>query len=81
MSMEMKNSKFIHKILTTLFLFGTIGFALGFTKWFNYDGNTLANLPVFPNILDSVFLICGAIYFSIRVVQLEHKQQKNNNKQ
>lgn len=72
----MDNIKFIHYVLTVVCSVGTVGFAFGFTKWFNWDGNTLANLPVFPNILDSVFLIFSVVYLSYRVISLEFKLNK-----
>jgi hypothetical protein len=65
---------FIHKVLLIVCLFGTVGFSFGFMKWFNWDGNTLANLPVFPNILDSMFLIFSVCYLSYRVISLELKK-------
>ena len=60
---------FFNKILVIICVSGIIGFALGFTKWFNYNGVTLANLPVFPNILDSIFLIFSASYLGIRLLK------------
>ena len=58
---------FFNKILVIICVSGIIGFALGFTKWFNYNGVTLANLPVFPNILDSVFIVFSAIYLGLNL--------------
>jgi hypothetical protein len=63
--------QFIDYALVVLCFFGIVGFALGFTKWFDYSGIglTWVNLPVFPNILDSAFLICSASYLTWRVIK------------
>lgn len=70
----MKNLKFIRYVFIFVCLFGTVGFALGFTKWFNYDGFTYANLPVFPNVLDSFFLIISVCYLGISLLIVELKK-------
>lgn len=54
--------KFFHKTLTVICIAGTVGFSVGFTKWFNWNGVTWAQLPVFPNIFDSAFLAFSAVY-------------------
>jgi hypothetical protein len=63
--------KTLHKILLIISFSGIIGFALGFMKWFNWNGITLVNLPVIPNILDSVFLILSASYLIWRIIKNE----------
>jgi len=65
--------KTLHKILITISFFGIIGFAFGFMKWFNWNGITLVNLPVFPNILDSIFLILSVSYLTWRILKNETK--------
>ena len=58
---------FFNRLMIIICVFGLIGFALGFTKWFNYNGTTLVNLPVFPNILDSVFIVFSAVYLGLNL--------------
>jgi hypothetical protein len=69
-------NKLVDYSVTMICVFGIIGFAFGFTKWFNYDGNTLANLPVFPNMLDSIFLFLSASYLGIRIMHFKNRVKK-----
>lgn len=59
----------INNILTIICISGLIGFGIGFTKYF---GNTYY-LPIIPNIFDSIFIICSAIYLGYRVLRKEVK--------
>ncbi len=55
-----------YALVVTCF-FGTVGFALGFTKHFNQPYGYY--LPVFPNVLDSVFLVLAASYLTYRALR------------
>jgi ABC-type lipoprotein release transport system permease subunit len=65
-------SSFLNKILIIISIFGIIGFALGFTKYFN---NTYY-FPLIPNVFDSVFLILASLYLGINILML-NRLQKN----
>jgi len=59
----MNNTKFFFLVLDSICGAGLIGFAVGFTKYFNHT----YYLPVVPNIFDSMFIGFCAIYFFIRL--------------
>jgi len=65
-------SSFLNKILMVISVSGIIGFALGFTKYFN---NTYY-FPLIPNVFDSVFLILASLYLGINILML-NRLQKN----
>jgi hypothetical protein len=62
-------SSFLNKILMVISVSGIIGFALGFTKYFN---NTYY-FPLIPNIFDSIFLIFASVYLGINIIILNRK--------
>ena len=49
---------------------GLIGFSLGFTKYFGH----VYYIPLIPNIFDSIFIFCSAIYLGYRVISKEGKK-------
>ena len=67
-----KVASFLNKILIVISISGIIGFALGFTKYFN---NTYY-FPLIPNVFDSVFLILASLYLGINILML-NRLQKN----
>ena len=65
-------SSFLNKVLMAISVSGIIGFALGFTKYFN---NTYY-FPLIPNVFDSIFLIFASIYLGINILILNKKKVK-----
>ena len=63
---------FLDKIMIIICLSGTIGFALSFTKYFNY----WYYLPFIPNIFDSIFLIFSVSYLSYRLWSIKRNETK-----
>jgi hypothetical protein len=59
----MNNKKFFFYCVDIVCLFGLIGFAFGFAKYFNH----LVYLPLVPNIFDSLFIVFCAVYFMLRL--------------
>lgn len=60
---NIRPKQFIHYILTIISVSGIIGFAIGFTKYFETG---YWYLPIIPNALDSAFLILASIYLTYR---------------
>lgn len=60
--------------LMVAFFFGTVGIALKFVTFFNH----WVYFPSFPNILDSVFLISGSIYFFVYILINKRNSNKSN---
>ena len=59
--------KLLDRALIIVCFFGTVGFAIGFTKWFD----KWAYLPMFPNLLDSEFLVLSVTYLTWRLLKSE----------
>lgn len=62
---EISRKQLLEYVLLAVCFFGTVGFAFGFTKWFD----KWAYLPTFPNVLDSAFLVLSVSYLTWRVMK------------
>jgi len=63
-------------LLSILFITGTVGIALKFMVYWSYITSQTGNFvyfPAFPNVLDSIFLICSVVYLWYRGYRNEKK--------
>ena len=60
-------------VLTAL-CFGTIGIAAKFTTFFDH----WVYFPLFPNTLDSLFLVISAVYFFVYIMRKKRQPKKED---
>ena len=63
---------FFNTAITIICVFGIIGFAFSFMRYFNHT----YYLPTIPNLYDSIFLIFSALYLGTNIIVKEIKENK-----